>query len=110
MEPSHLHMSRPFLTGDTQEHPMETVFADYQQLFRNWLEFVSEATSAAAAGRGADLVAARKVRDAYFQMLSRQTDEYFRSPQFLESMKPMTFLNRHITASVVSPGRTSTAS
>ncbi|MGN6370838.1 MAG: hypothetical protein ACTHN5_21500 [Phycisphaerae bacterium] len=70
---------------------MKTVPPDYQQLFQMWLEFVSEMANAAASAGTADPVeAARQMRDAYFQVLSRQIDEYFRSPQFLEMMKQST--------------------
>ena len=70
---------------------METVSPDYQQLFRMWLECVSEMTAAAAASDPADPPqAARQVRDKYFEVLGRQIDEHFRSPQFLEWMRQST--------------------
>ena len=65
---------------------------DYQQFTRMWLDFVAKMAEAGAAAVTSSVPSdgARQIRDAYFQALGQYTEEFMRSPQFLEMMKQST--------------------
>lgn len=71
---------------------MEMPFPDYQQLMRTWLDIASKMASAGATGASESIPSdgTKQMRDMYFQTLSQYTDQYMRSPQFLEMMKQST--------------------
>lgn len=65
---------------------------DFQQPLRMWLDFAAN-MAAAGASASAEAVpsdASRQVRDAYLRAIAQYTEEYMRSPQFLEMMKQST--------------------
>lgn len=71
---------------------MDKPLPDYQQLTRMWLDFVGRMASATvtAAGETVPTDAAKHMRDSYLQALGHYTEEFMRSPQFLEMMKQST--------------------
>lgn len=71
---------------------MDMPIPDFQQLTRMWLDFVSRMASAAANTTTDSIPSdmARHMRDSYLQALGQYTEEFMRSPQFLDMMKQST--------------------
>jgi hypothetical protein len=71
---------------------MDMPIPDYQQLTRMWLDFVTRMTSAAttAVAESVPADAAKHMRDSYLQALGQYTEDFMRSPQFLEMVKQST--------------------
>jgi hypothetical protein len=71
---------------------MDMPMPDYQQLTRIWLDFAARMASGATAAAGETVPgdATRRMRDSYLQALGQYTEEFMRSPQFLEMMRQST--------------------
>lgn len=71
---------------------MDMPMPDYQQLTRMWLDFVTRMASGAtvACSETAPVDATSQMRDSYLQALGRYTEEFMRTPQFLEMMRQST--------------------
>lgn len=71
---------------------METPSPDYEQLVRLWLDLASQMASAGSAvsTESPPGNAAKQMRNMYFQTLSQHTEQFMRSPQFLEMVKQST--------------------
>lgn len=71
---------------------MDTPLPDYQQLMQMWQKFATEMASVGGAVSTGSVPSevAKQMRDTYFQTLSQYTDQFMRSPMFLEMMKQAT--------------------
>ncbi len=72
------------------ERIMETTTPDYLPFMRMWMDMFSKMPGGNGSAETFPTDAARQMRDNYLQSLSRQSEEFMRSPQFLDMMKQST--------------------
>jgi len=73
---------------------MEIPLPDFQQFMRLWLDGAEKMAAAGSMGCPTTFPGdgVRQMRDMYFQSLAQSTEQFMRTPQFLEMMKQSTDL------------------
>jgi len=68
---------------------METLFGDLQDFMRMWLDGATKRASSGVMPQSESSASdgVKQMRDMYFQALGQRSEEFMRSPQFLEMMK-----------------------